>query len=90
MLKILKQKEYVIKGTTQQIKSHIGIIGDFLSKNYPIRTKLMSVFRFEIDSYFSMLKTNYTNLLKLRIITGQNIIFYYKFSQYYARITCIR
>jgi len=42
-----------------------------LSINYPIRIKLISVYRFEIDSYFSMLNTIYANLLKLRTITGQ-------------------
>lgn len=42
-----------------------------MSINYPIKIKLISVYRFEIDSYFSMLNTNYTNLLKLRTITGQ-------------------
>jgi hypothetical protein len=77
MLKRLRQKKYIIKGKTKQVKPHIEIIEDFLSRNDSLKYKLISILQFEIYLCYLNLGDNNTKLLKL---INSNSIFNLKYT----------
>jgi len=77
MLKRLRQKKYIIKGKAKQVKSHIEIVEDFLSRNDSLKYKLISILQFEIYLCYLNLGDNNTKLLKL---INSNSIFNLKYT----------